>query len=266
MGSEPREEPLTEGFQTAAVTRIGDIVRRTAGPWSPAVHAWLAHLAEVGAGLAPRPVALDPHQGTEDLAYVQGVVLSGGARPEYLWHDDTLADVAQLIRRFHDAAQSFVPPAGARWQEAMAFPGGGEVVCHNDLAPWNTVFARQRPVAFIDWDTAAPGPRWWDVVYALWHFVPLYGDPASDPFSLAEFEPRARRSRLLCEAYGLRDRERLVDRIVQRQRTVYRIFKDGAQAGDPAYVRLWEMGAGSGIRDQITYVEAHRPELEEAFR
>jgi hypothetical protein len=159
MGSGPEEEPLTEGFRTAAVRCIGDIVRRSAGPWSPAVHAWLAHLAEVGAGLAPRLVTLDLHNGTEDLTYVQGVVLSGGVSPEYLWYDDTLADVAQLIRRFHDAARSFVPPAGAAWQEAMAFPGGGEVICHNDLAPWNTVFVGHRPVAFIDWDEAAPGPK-----------------------------------------------------------------------------------------------------------
>jgi hypothetical protein len=266
MGSGPEEEPLTEGFRTAAVRRIGDIVRRSAGPWSPAVHAWLAHLAEVGAGLAPRPVTLDLHNGTEDLTYVQGVVLSGGVSPEYLWYDDTLADVAQLIRRFHDAARSFVPRTGAAWQEAMAFPGGGEVICHNDLAPWNTVFVGHRPVAFIDWDEAAPGPRWWDVAYALWHFVPLYGDPASDPFELGEFEPRARRSRLLCDAYGLHDREGLVDRIIRRQRTVYRVFKDGARAGDLAYARLWEMGAGTGIRNQAAYVEAHRPELESAFR
>ena len=38
---------------------------------------------------------------------------------------------------------------------------------------WNTVFARERPVAFIAWDLAAPGPRWWDVSFAIWHFVPL---------------------------------------------------------------------------------------------
>jgi len=56
-------------------------------------------------------------------------------------------------------AASFTPPAGAAWQQIAAFPGGGEVICHNDLAPWNTVFARERPVAFIDWDLAAPGPR-----------------------------------------------------------------------------------------------------------
>jgi hypothetical protein len=259
------EEPLTEGFRTPAVVRSGDVIRRSAGPWSPAVHAWLAHLAEVAPGLAPKPVALDLNGGTAELTYVPGVVLSGGASPGYLWRDETLAAVARLVRRFHDAAQSFIPPAGAAWQQTMAFPGGGNVICHNDLAPWNTVFAAERPVALIDWDEAAPGPRWWDVAYALWHFVPLYGDADSDPFGLAEFEPRARRSRLFCDAYGLQDREGLADHIVQRQRTVYRVFRDGAQRGDPAYVRLWEMGAGTGIRNQIGYVQAQRSELERAF-
>ncbi len=51
-------QPLTGGFLTSSVTRSGTTVRRTAGPWSPAVQAWLAHLARAGAGVAPRPVRL----------------------------------------------------------------------------------------------------------------------------------------------------------------------------------------------------------------
>jgi len=162
-------------------------------------------------------------------------------------------------------AASFTPPAGAAWQQIAAFPGGGEVICHNDLAPWNTVFARERPVAFIDWDLAAPGPRWWDVCFAIWHFVPLYGDPATDPFSMAEFEPRARRTRLFCDAYGLGDRGELVDKIVERQRAGRRAIMQAADAGDPAYQRLRDMGAGTGVQRQIGYVLAHRSTLQDAL-
>lgn len=261
----PTEESLTGGFITSSVTRSGSNVRRSAGPWSPAVHAWLAHLARAGINVAPRPVRLDLDAGTEELTYIDGTVLSGGASPPYLWRDGTLTALARLIRQFHDAAATFTPPAGAAWQQTAAHPAGGDVICHNDLAPWNTAFAGERPVGFIDWDLAAPGPRWWDVSYALWHFVPLYGDPGSDPFDLAEFEPRARRTRLFCNAYDLEDRHGLVDKILERQRAVHTAIKHGAETGDPAYRRLWELGAGAGIERQIDYVRAHRSALEDAL-
>ncbi|MQB01787.1 MAG: phosphotransferase, partial [Actinobacteria bacterium] len=159
----------------------------------------------------------------------------------------------------------FMPPADARWQTVAAAPGGGEVICHNDLAPWNTVFVGQRPVAFIDWDMAAPGPRRWDVAYALWHFVPLYGDEESDPFPVDVFEPRGRRTRLFCDAYELSDREGLVDTIIDRQFGMRTMVEKGAEAGDPALQRLWDLGAPDGIKRQVDYVERHRTELERAL-
>lgn len=259
------EEELTGGFLTSSVTRSGGTVRRSAGRWSPAVHAWLAHLADAGINVAPKPVRIDTSAGVEEVTYIDGTVLSGGASPPYLWRDDTLTAVARLVRQFHDAAASFTPPADANWQETAAFPGGGDVICHNDLAPWNTVFTGECPVAFIDWDLAAPGPRCWDVSYAIWHFVPLYGDPGSDPFDLADFEPRACRTRLFCDAYGLEDRAGLVDKVIDRQLAVHDAIKRGAAAGDPAYQRLWELGAGTGIQRQADYVRAHRSALEDAL-
>ncbi|MEU8136458.1 phosphotransferase family protein [Streptodolium elevatio] len=63
--------------------------------------------------------------------------------------------VARLVREFHDLT------AGT------ALAGEHEVVCHNDLSPRNTVYrpvsGSRRPVAFIDWDLAAPGARIDDV-------------------------------------------------------------------------------------------------------
>lgn len=261
----PVRQVLTGGFISASVTRFGDAVRRSAGDWSPAVHAWLGHLAAAGVDLAPRPRGFDPVAGVETLSFIDGTVLSGGASPDYLWRNDTLAAIARLVRTFHDAAASFHPPTGARWQPDAAFPGGGEVICHNDLAPWNTVFVSERPVAFIDWDLAAPGPRLWDVAFALWHFVPLYGDAASDPFDAGTFEPRAHRTRLFCDAYGLSDRDNLVDMITSRQHATLTTIRLGAAAGHPAYTRLWGLGAGAGIQRQVDYVREHRDELASAL-
>ncbi len=52
MTDEP-EVPLTGGDMTAVV-RVGDTVRRTAGPWTPAVHALLRHLRAAGFTQIPR--------------------------------------------------------------------------------------------------------------------------------------------------------------------------------------------------------------------
>jgi hypothetical protein len=38
------EIPLAGGNMSSGVVRLGDTVRRPAGPWKPAVHALLTHL------------------------------------------------------------------------------------------------------------------------------------------------------------------------------------------------------------------------------
>jgi hypothetical protein len=44
-----------DGGNTGGAVRLGDTVRRVAGPWTPAVHALLEHLAANGFTRAPRP-------------------------------------------------------------------------------------------------------------------------------------------------------------------------------------------------------------------
>jgi hypothetical protein len=71
----------------------------------------------------------------------------------------SLARLAVLVREFH----------GLTARTPLA--AGGEVVCHNDLSPKNTVYRDSgtglAPVALIDWDIAAPGERIHDIAHVL---------------------------------------------------------------------------------------------------
>ena len=44
----PAAVPLPGGRMTSGIVRIGDRVRRPAGPWTPAVHEYLRHLEAAG--------------------------------------------------------------------------------------------------------------------------------------------------------------------------------------------------------------------------
>src|SRR5690349_7680727 len=75
-GGSVGREPLTveqrlSGGNTGGAVRIGDTVRRAAGPWTPAVHALLQHLEAVGFAGAPRAHGFD-EQGREVLTYLPG--------------------------------------------------------------------------------------------------------------------------------------------------------------------------------------------------
>lgn len=64
-------EEWLEGGNIGGAVRAGDTVRRSAGPWTPAVHALLAHLADKGFADAPRPLGFD-EQGREVLTFLEG--------------------------------------------------------------------------------------------------------------------------------------------------------------------------------------------------
>lgn len=80
------ERPL-EGGNAGGAVRVGDTVRRPAGPWTPAVHSLLQHLDRVGFEQAPRTLGLDD-QGREVLSFLPGHTI-GNRRPWPAWvHSD----------------------------------------------------------------------------------------------------------------------------------------------------------------------------------
>lgn len=157
---------------------------------------------------------------------------------ELLEPDDALAEVAALVRRYHDLVATFVPPPGAQWWDLAADPSGvREVVCHNDLAPWNLVRGADGSWTFIDWDLAAPGRRSWDLGWALLSFVPLTPDrPLED-------EAVARRLRVFMEAYGAPgELESALAGAVERGAHEAARIRELAGEGREPFVRLQEQG------------------------
>ncbi|WP_326553656.1 phosphotransferase enzyme family protein [Micromonospora sp. NBC_01813] len=245
----PAEHLLTGGNVAAAVVRVGDTVRRPAGPWTPAVHAFLTHLRAVGYEGAPRPLGIDA-EGREVLTYVPGVV-PWPDRFDLLDPDAALRRVGKLVRDLHDAAAGFSPPADAAWQRLIP-PGGADLIIHHDLAPWNLVVGAAW--VFIDWDTAGPGTRLWDLAYAAKGFVPLSADPAW------QRPDAARRLRTLVDAYGLDERQRrdLVPLLARRARSMHDFLAEQSAAGVQPWSRLWREGHGDTWRRDADHIGARK--------
>jgi hypothetical protein len=242
---------VLRGGTLTPVVRAGDTVRRSTGFWSPAVHQLLRHLREAGFPGAPRFLGTDD-QGREMLSFIDGETTIGGP-PAGVYTDESLQGAAELLRALHDATVGFVPDGPATWQFQVGAPTAGPVICHNDVGPYNAVYRAGRPVAFIDWDFAAPAPREWDVAYALWRFVPLYDDAACAQAGWPVADRGPRISRFL-DAYGLDRRADILAVVVRRMEVTRATIRTWADSGDPNYIRLRDEGRLTEIDDNLRYV------------
>jgi hypothetical protein len=248
------EERLPGGTVTP-VSRVGATVRRATGPWSPRVHELLRHLAGVGFTGAPRFLGID-EGGREVLSFVDGEVTTYGP-PAGMYSEEALTAAATLLRRFHDATVDFAPAHQDGWRFQVGAPRSGAVICHNDVGPYNAVYRAGRPIAFIDWDFAAPAPREWDVAYALWRFVPLYDDDTCRRLGWP-VTPRGPRIARFLDAYGLADRTGIRAMVRRRQEVVRETIETWAAAGDPVFTVLRREGRVAQIEDDIRYGDRSR--------
>jgi Ser/Thr protein kinase RdoA (MazF antagonist) len=245
------EERLSGGVR--GVVRVGDTVRRPPTENDPFVRAVLELFEEADWLGAPHWLGTDD-QGRSIVSFVEG---QGAWSPGFhagVVADAALVRVAQLTREMHDLTAD-------TW-----LAGDSEVVCHNDLAPKNTVYQHRDgswgPVAFIDWDLAAPGERIHDVAHVCWQFLDL-GAGVSDLDDSGVAGRASERLRLVCDAYGLpaADRGRLVETILWWQDRCWRGIEAQAAAGDPAMIWFRDHGAVTEVQAAFAWTEAHRDEL-----
>ncbi|MCW6010313.1 phosphotransferase [Micromonospora sp. CPCC 205371] len=239
------EEPLA-GNATAGVVRLGDTVRRPAGPWSDAVDAVLSHLAAVGFDGAPRPLGRDA-KGRQVLEYVPGEV--GDVTGTY--SEAELASIGRMLADLHLALASFQPPANAVWNEVIpVLPSlRPRQICHNDVAPWNLIRSA-RGWVLIDWDAAAPSARLWDVAYAA---QSMAGLRANRPVPES-----AARLRAFVNGYGLDEdgRDALPALLGRRAGAMWEMLRQAAEERRQPWARIW-VEDGPYWRSTADYLDAN---------
>lgn len=160
-----REEVLAGGNASGEVVRVGETIRK---PWSPTSSRTIAYLT----ALRERGLDVPEAHGRDErdrlvLDFVPGALAMDSTPLEA----DLCRRVGALVRRIHDASAGLHVPDD--W-DVLIPAEDPDLLCHNDLAPWNLVIDGDRLV-FIDWDGAGPSTRLWDLAYAavaFGHLVP----------------------------------------------------------------------------------------------
>lgn len=237
------ELPLDGGNVSADVVRIGDTVRK---PWTaatPHVHSFIAAVRRAGVDV---PTVSGPdQQGRQMIEFIPGTLAiesSPLTRAE-------LTRVGAMVRAIHDASASFVPDSDARW--TVAIPASAdELICHNDLAPWNLIIGDRW--AFIDWDAAGPSTRVWDLAYSAQAFTLSDVDrpPEESALDLAAFVDGYRADPPL--------RAALPDAMRERTVAMYELLRSSHVAGRDPWGSMFVDGHGDHWRAATGYVEEHR--------
>jgi Ser/Thr protein kinase RdoA (MazF antagonist) len=241
-GEDEPEIPLTGGLTSAGVVRVGNSVRRPQRANADLVRALLHHLEQQQCDFVPRYLGVDA-RGRDSFSWIDGDALHA----QQLFDDTQLSAAAILLRRFHDASRPLTLRMDA------------EVICHNDPGPFNAIFRDNLPIAWIDFDFAAPGTALEDLAYlaASWCIAPRAA-PAE----------QARQVAHVAQAYGLdaTDRTRLTDAILARMTGNIRYWQ--SILADPSGANISAVIAHSQLaqsRADLDHVQSHYALFEAAL-
>lgn len=248
---EEEEGVRLPGGNVAGAYRLGETVRRATGPWTPAVHALLDHLASKQTPAVPRVHGID-ERGREILDFLPGRIVDVDA--ERL-SDAQLIELTRFARRLHQDTAGFNHPGPWR------FPGPPHAtgIGHNDLAPYNVCFDGDRLVGVFDWDLAGPTTPALELGLIAWTAVPLF---TPDPL-----EQQAYRLGLIADTFGGITADELLDATLARTQLAIDGIAAAVAAGDPGMVHLAETtGEPERMRRARADLIDRAPELRRAIR
>lgn len=189
----------------------------------------------------------------------------GDQRPWPAWahSEQALEQTARWLADYHRVVADYLPPADAAWRETHAEPGPGVIIAHNDAAPYNAVWAEERPldrlherpgpgtsglIGFIDWDMAGPRLRNNDLAWTAFSWVPLHARHVVAPEGFADFDSRRARLTGFLRTYGSELTEaEIVHRLRGLIESQIELMHHRANGGDDTYTRMLDAGRAEDL-------------------
>lgn len=231
--------------------RQGDIVQRPVCPWTSSVHALLVSLRRHGFVAAPLPLGFDG--AWERVSYLPGLTGDLDGNDE-MRSELALRSAASLLRHYHDCSALSLRELAAdcTWQLPARAPS--EVICHGDFAPYNVVLNDGEVTGIIDFEAAHPGPRSWDLAYAIYRWAPLSSNIGVE--CLDRLDQQIRRARIFADSYGMSLAERLAlpDTVIERLGALLAFMEQEAARGAERYRRNLQDGHDRIYRRDIDHV------------
>jgi tRNA A-37 threonylcarbamoyl transferase component Bud32 len=240
---EDQEVPLEGGNATDGVVRVGSTVRK---PWTPNTAAVFEFMEAVRADGVDVPATFGKDdQGRQVTEFIPGHLVLH-APPLTL---PQLTRAGALVRSIHDAAGDFTPSISL--VEDLLLPAPDEeLMCHNDLAPWNLILGERW--VFIDWDGAGPSTRLWDLAYAAQAFT--LSDVNEPP------DKAAVRLAAFVHGYGADHdiRKQLPATMALRTKAMYDMLASSHLVSREPWGSMYSEGHGDHWDAVTTFVESHQ--------
>lgn len=124
-------------------------------------------------------------------------------------------------------------------------------------SPSNALFRGHTPIGMLDWDSAGPGSRAWDVANAAFWWVPL--NPRITPPSV---DAKASRFARFCDAYGEGiEKQNVFDTLIGQLLLQADFIQREADGGDPGFSKLAGWNIPAVLRDDSDRLGRQRKEL-----
>ncbi|MCL2322700.1 MAG: aminoglycoside phosphotransferase family protein [Oscillospiraceae bacterium] len=253
-------EKELKGGNISSVSTNGSIVFKDAKSQSVTIQRLLKHLQQKGVNFCPKPLGFDDY-GREMLSYVKGSTTLDYPQVSLITERiDIVKRAALMLRELHDATLDFIRSDDDIW--FLRYDGDlpKEVICHNDFAPYNVTFEDDLPIGLIDFDTACPAPRVWDIAYAAYRFIPLsksvydcnlgkYRDYDEDK----DCEERRILLNEFLQNYGFNGD--IGKYLVQRLESLVRLFDEECTKGNKVFIKMREEGHQDFYLNEIEFIK-----------